>query len=91
MKDFTVTVTGSIQGTYKVAADTEDNAHEAASNLLMAEVLYGEWDGELNVVCTEDADEDAEICDRTYDAARVLKVAEKDLQHVYSEIVLEDK
>ena len=90
MKDFTVTVTGSIQGTYKVAADTEDNAHEAASNLFMAEVLYGEWDHELDVVCTE-TEENADCCDRTYDADRVLKVAEKDLQHVYSEIILEDE
>jgi len=89
MKEYTVRVTGSVAGVYKVAADTEDNAHEAASKLFLAEMMVGNWDDEIDIVCTQN-EEDDEGCDRTYDAEKILKVAEYgDLKGVY-EIILED-
>ena len=88
MKDYTVQVVSSSCGIYKVSAETEDKAHEAAAQLFGAELRYGEWTGgDIESTTTID---DEGFCDRTYSAKEVIE--SPDYLVLYNEIILgEDK
>ena len=88
MKEYTIQVTASLGGIYKVSAETEDEAHQAASQLFSAEYRFGDGMEEEIDFTTEFEGHEGPY-DVTYDARKVIDA--EDYSSVYEYMLKMEK